>query len=71
MDNRDQELKQAMTNAINDAIMDVLLTFSPDEDTKNMLLDFMEIMVRNGVPIATGLKIAIDIANKFGEKQDV
>lgn len=71
MDNREQELKQAMTNAINDALMDVLLKFAPDEDTRNVLLDFMEIMVRNGVPVATGLKIMLDIANKFGEKQDV
>lgn len=71
MDNRDQEFKQAMTNAVNDAIMDVLLTFAPDDDTKNLLLDFMEVMVRNGVPIATGLKIILDIANKLGEKKDV
>lgn len=71
MDNREQELKQAMTNAINDAIMDVLLAFAPDEYTRNVLLDLMEIMVRNGVPVATGIKIILDIAKKFGEKQDV
>ena len=57
MDNREQELKQAMTNAINDAIMDVLLAFAPDEYTRNVLLDLMEIMVRNGVPIATGSRV--------------
>lgn len=51
------------------AMLDLLAAMAPDEKSKEITEKYLTIFVKNGVPITTAVKIAMDIANIDKEEQ--
>lgn len=62
---------QAILQQLKDAAMiDLITSFAPDDESKKLIKDIMVIFVKNGVPVNTAIKIASELNDIFNKKEN-
>ena len=62
---------QAAMQQLKDMIaIDFMASLAPDEKTKKSVYEIMGVLVKNGVPVETALKIIYEFGDMFNSKED-